>query len=271
MQCPVRVNWGALPYKYRNHVTKSVTTEMNLISKPSQVYQVWNYGWTQLLLKTGAHKGKKCAMAFHVNTKLLRSSALWLLVCLSCGFTQTYMHADVTHFRTFSKWVRLWERVRTSALPGFVWKDMWTRTGRIPEEGRSTHISWVAWHEFFSRYSVFSSAPPMERAGVFSSRRTCFTSNSASSASLSHALPCWLYLKGMRFVRVRFYLASGWVHETSELTSSFQIWKPLVPGFCIYITPIRTRALHAPFPYAPLLKTEIHNLWSLISWHDSCT
>ena len=54
------------------------------------------------------------------------------------------MHADTTHFHTFSEPVRLWEHVRTSsALPGFVWKDMWMRTGRSPEDGRSMHISWA--------------------------------------------------------------------------------------------------------------------------------
>ena len=40
----------------------------------------------------GAHKGKERATAFHVNTNLLRSSALWLLVCSSCGFTHIYLH-----------------------------------------------------------------------------------------------------------------------------------------------------------------------------------
>ena len=35
-----RKSAGALPSKYMDHVTKSVTTRMNLISKPHQVYRV---------------------------------------------------------------------------------------------------------------------------------------------------------------------------------------------------------------------------------------
>ena len=46
-------------------------------------------------------------------------------------------------------------------------------------------------------------------------------------------------------------------HAMSELTSGFQIWKPLAPEFCIYFAPIPTRVLHAPSPYAFLVYPQV--------------
>ena len=44
-----------------------------------------------VLMLSGAHKGKERTAAFHVNTNLLRNSALWLVVCMCFGFTLAHV------------------------------------------------------------------------------------------------------------------------------------------------------------------------------------
>ena len=132
---------------------------------------------------TGARKGKERATAFHVNTNLLCTSALWLFVCLSCGFTHTYTlptsHSSTSAPLLSCRWTNSSGKTEHRHVPLIRPSQKWILHLVHP------HALRRYWET--SCNSSILLAPLVEWA-VLSSRWTCFAwGNSASSASLANA------------------------------------------------------------------------------------